>query len=94
MAHEEVPSERHCTGQELDKYGLHAEEVWRECRPRLVEALEREGKLYSTLMQVSDNVVEMIEYLQRQGVPLATAENQAMREYIALPDFDEDEDDD
>ena len=65
--------------------GLKAEEHWREHRPKMVAALERQGTLYEVLKEAEDRFLDLETELQSQGLHPVEAISQALREFILLP---------
>jgi hypothetical protein len=80
---------RKMTRDDLDILGLSAEKLWREHRPNAVKAMEASGTLYDALKEAEKSTVKMLCDLVAQKVDPYVAQQQAMREYIQIPDHGE-----
>lgn len=81
-----VATEPRKTAADLGGIGMQAEKHWREHRPRLTAALEKEGTLYDHLASAETAMLETSDRLWKSGVPMEEAHQAAMREHVLLPD--------
>lgn len=50
----------------LTQYGLMAEKLWREFRPKMVRQLETEGRLMEALWEAQETTLDEMETLTRR----------------------------
>ena len=79
-------TEKKRTADDLEGLGRIAEKHWRKHRPKLVAQLEAEGTLYDHLYEAQQSAAEMYGQLSQEGQPDAVADELAMKEFIFLPD--------
>ena len=79
---------------QLTQYGLMAEKHWREFRPKIVQQLEKEGRLMEALWEAQETTLDEMEVLTRKmereqgltpGQAQVTAWELVREKYILLP---------
>jgi len=74
---------------DLGGWGLKAERHWREYRPKMVKAMEEAGTLYDHLLEAENRAEDLWEELVKKGLSDMEAREWAEREFILLPEEDQ-----
>ena len=69
----------------LNRYGLMAEEAWREHRPLMYSRLKEKGLLNRSLRAAQDGAATEVSQMVHNGAFLPDAEEKVLPEWILLP---------